>query len=57
MFLLTLISYQIWLYFWSIIPYIFVGFNIRVECESLVKICDECEFVIGSRVDTPQKVM
>ena len=36
-------------------PVFFVGFDVRFEYESLVKICDEREFVTGSRVDTPQK--
>ena len=33
-------------------PVFFVGFNVRVECESLVKICEEGEFAIGSWVTT-----
>ena len=43
MFLLTLIQCQIWLYFVQSFPCIFVGFNVRVECESLVKTCEESE--------------
>ena len=29
-------------------PVFFVGFNVRAKCESLVKICEEGEFTIGS---------
>ena len=27
--------------FCQFFPYMFVGFNVRIECESLVKICEE----------------
>ena len=33
----------------------FVGFNVRVECESYVKICEESEFATGSQVDNPKR--
>jgi len=33
----------------------FVGFNVRFECESLAKICEEGEFAANSRVDNLQK--
>ena len=29
---------------------IFMGFNVRVKCESLVKICEESDFMTGSRL-------
>ena len=32
----------------------FVGFNVRVECENLVKNCEESK-VTGSKVDNSQK--
>ena len=39
----------------------FVRFNVRVECESLVKICEDSEvcdlLAIGTRVDNPRKAM
>ena len=50
-----MIPCQIWLYFVQSFPYIFVGFNVRVECESLVKICEESEFATSSWVDQPVK--
>ena len=59
MFLLVLILYQIWLYFVLSFPCMFVGFNIRVECESLLKNCEDSEvrnlLAIGLRVDNPWK--
>ena len=35
-------------------PVFFVGFNVKVECESLVKIYEEGEFMIGLRL-TPRE--
>ena len=35
-------------------PVFFVGFNVNVECESLVKIYEEGEFMIGLRL-TPRE--
>ena len=32
-----------------------MGFNVRVECESLVKICEEGEFMIGLRLTTRER--
>ena len=43
MFLLTLIPCQISLYFVQSFPYMLVRFNLRVECESLVKNCEDSE--------------
>ena len=55
MFLLALIPRQIWLYFVQSFPCMFVGFNVRVECESLVKNCENSEIhnllMIGLQVD------
>ena len=31
-------------------PIFFVGFNVRVAYESLVKICEESDFMTGSRL-------
>ena len=57
MFLLGLIPYQIWLYFVQSFPCMFVGFNVRIECESLVKNCEDSEvrdlIVTGLRLDNP----
>ena len=39
--LLALISCQILLYFSQPFPCMIVGFNVKVECESLVKICEK----------------
>ena len=33
------------LFFFNDFPVIFVRFNVMVECESLVKICEESKFV------------
>ena len=41
--MLTFILRQIWLYFVQSFPCIFVRSNVRVECESSVKICEESE--------------
>ena len=43
MLLLALIPCQIWLYFVQSFPYMFVGFNVRVECENFVKNCEDNE--------------
>ena len=60
MFLLALIPCQIWLYFVQSFPSMFVGFNVSVECESLVKNCEDNEirdFLSTSLwVDNPRKV-
>ena len=32
-----------------------MGFNLKVKCESLVKICEEGEFVTGSQVTTRKR--
>ena len=39
--MLALISCQNWLYFSQSFPCMIVGFDVRVECENLVKICEE----------------
>ena len=36
-------------------PVFFVGFNLRVECESLVKIYEEGEFATGSQLTTCER--
>ena len=36
-------------------PVFIMGFNVRVMCESLVKICEERDFMIGSRVITRKR--
>ena len=60
MILLALIPCQIWLYFVQSFSCIFLRFNVRVGCESLVKICEESEvrnwLAIDSWVNNPQKV-
>ena len=35
----------------------FVGFNVRVECESLVKICEEGEFATISQMDNDNSLI
>ena len=46
--------------FCQFFPCMFVGFNVRIECESLVKNCEDNEIrdllAIDSRVDKLQKV-
>ena len=46
--------------FCQFFPCMFVGFNVRIECESLVKNCEDNEIrdllVTDSRVDKLQKV-
>ena len=41
--LLALIPYQNLIVFYQSFPCTFVGFNVRVECESLVKNCEDSE--------------
>ena len=43
MFFWALILCQIWLYLSQSLFCMFVGFNVRVECESLVKNCVDSE--------------
>ena len=41
--MLDFILCQILLYFVQLFPYMFMGFDVRVECESLVKNCEDSE--------------
>ena len=41
--MLAVIPCQIWLYFVQSFPCMFVEFNVKVECESLVKNCEDSE--------------
>ena len=47
--------------FFQFFPFMFVGFNVRVECESLVKNCENSEvhdwLATSLQVDNPQKAM
>ena len=60
MFLLALILCQICLYFSQSFPCMFVEFNVRVECENLVKNCEDSEvrdlLATNSRMDNLCKV-
>ena len=41
--MLDFILCQIWLYFVQLFPYMFMGFDVKVECESLVNNCEDSE--------------
>ena len=47
--------------FFQFFPFMFVGFNVRVECESLVKNCENSEvrdwLATSLQVYNPQKAM